>query len=107
MAETFTHADQTQLVTQVYDLTLEIETAAQLSDWQRAARLARERSPMLHAISATQAPQSLALIRRIQTLDAVRLAKARVTQEELAAEYRTAIAAVGAARQYQQVGRLF
>jgi flagellar protein FliT len=106
MAETFMHADQTQLVTQVYELTLEIEAAAQLSDWQRAARLASERSPMLHAISATQALPSLALIRRIQTLDAVRLAEARAAQAELAAEYRTAIAAVGAARQYQQVSRL-
>jgi flagellar protein FliT len=107
MAQTFTHADQTQLVTQVYELTLEIDTAAQLSDWQRAARLASERSPMLHAISATESPPSLALIRRIQALDAVRLAEARVAREELDAEYRAAVAAVGAARQYQQVARLY
>jgi flagellar protein FliT len=107
MAESHAHADQTQLVTQVYELTLEIETAVRLSDWQRAARLALERSPMVRAISAVQSPPALTLIRNIQALDAARLDTVRGARAELAQAYQQAQTSVGAARQYQRVARLF
>ncbi|WP_027793039.1 hypothetical protein [Paraburkholderia acidipaludis] len=107
MAESHAHADQTQLVNQVYELTLEIETAVQLSDWQRAARLALERSPMVHAITAVQSPAALALIRAIQAFDAARVETARAAREALARSYQQAWTSVGAAQQYQRVARFF
>lgn len=98
---------QTQLVAQVYELTIEIETAVKLSDWQRAARLARERSPMVRAITASQSPSALEMIRHIRTSNAARLVDARTAQAELAAKYRGAAASIGAARQYQRIYRHF
>ncbi len=107
MAESHAHHDQTQLVNQVYELTLEIETAVQLADWQSAARLALERSPMVRAITAVQSPAALALIRNIQALDAARVTTVRAARETLARAYQQAQSSVGAARQYQRVARLF
>jgi len=107
MPEPQTHADQARLIDEVYALTLEIDTAVKLSDWQRAVRLARERSPMVHAISPVQSASALALIRSIQTLDAARLATLRAARVQLSAEYQQAKASVGAARQYQKMARLF
>lgn len=107
MAEPQTHADQARLINEVHALTLEIDTAVKLSDWQRAARLAGERSPMVRAISPVQSAAALALIRDIQTLDAARLAMLRAAHVQLSAEYRQAKASVGAARQYQKMARLF
>jgi flagellar protein FliT len=107
MAESHAHADQTRLVNEVYELTLEIETAVQLSDWQRAARLSLERSPMVRAITAVQSPPALALIRSIQALDAARLETLRTARETLARAFQQAQSSVGAARQYQRVARFF
>lgn len=97
------HPDQAQLVERVFALTLEIDEAALLFDWQRAARLTGERSPLLRAITTPQEPAALALIRRIQSMDTARLEQARIAQAELAAEYRGAMANANAARQYQRI----
>lgn len=99
------HMSQSQLVERVYAMTLEIEEAAQLSDWQRAARITDERSPLLHRIAAPQNPAALELIRRIVALDSARLETARAAQAELAQEYHAAIANTNAARQYQTMAR--
>jgi flagellar protein FliT len=96
---------QSQLVERVYAMTLEIEHAAQLSDWRRAASLSDERSPLLHSITALQEPASLELIARIRALDAARIDAARVAQTELTQEYQAAVANMKAARQYQTMAR--
>jgi flagellar protein FliT len=106
MNEARQRMDQQQLVESVLALTLEIDEAAELSDWQRAAQLTNERSPLLHSISAPQDPSALALIRQIQLLDAARLQSASIAQTELSAEYHTAVGNIKAARQYQRVARL-
>jgi flagellar protein FliT len=98
--------NQQQLVESVFALTLEIDEAAELSDWQRAAQLTNDRSPLLHAITAPQDPSALELIRKIQVLDAARLNTATIAQTELSAEYHTAVGNIKAARQYQRVARL-
>jgi flagellar protein FliT len=107
MAQSHAHADQTRLVNEVYELTLEIETAVKLSDWQRAARLALERSPMVRAITAVQSAPALALIRNIQALDTARLDTVRAARDALTREHKQARASVDAARQYQRVARFF
>jgi flagellar protein FliT len=97
--------NQTQLVEQVYELTKAIEQAARLADWQRAAEIAEERSPLLMSITAKQEPAALELIRRIQTVDHTTLADARQSRDELETEYRAAMERTKAASQYHRVAR--
>ncbi|EEA03759.1 conserved hypothetical protein [Burkholderia sp. H160] len=99
-------AQQTELVEQVLGMTQEIAFAASLFDWQRAACLAQERSPLLMSIHSEQTPEALHVIRRIQALDATLLENARESRDELEAEYQTAINSNKAVRQYHQIAQL-
>jgi flagellar protein FliT len=106
MTEELTEMNQTQLVQRIYELTLEIDHAVSLADWQEAARLAAVRSPLLMSISAQQEPAALALIRRIQAIDNARMEEMRVTRNELEAEYAVAMERTRAASQYHRVALL-
>lgn len=94
---------QTQLVQQVYELTMDIEHAVSLADWRRAAAIADQRSPLLMSITAQQEPAALAMIRRIQTADQATLAGARQSQIELEAEYRAAMNRTQSVSQYHRI----
>jgi hypothetical protein len=95
--------DQTRLVEQVLALTEEIDRAARVADWQRAALLSGQRSPLLMSFAPEQSPEALALIRRIQAMDDVTLREVRTAQAELANEYRTAMDRTQAASSYNSV----
>ncbi|MBC8745379.1 flagellar protein FliT [Paraburkholderia sp. WC7.3g] len=99
-------AQQTELVEQVLGLTQQIAFAASLYDWQKAAGLAQQRSPLLMSIQAEQTPATLHVIRRIQALDAALLESAQESRDELEAEYRTATSSSKAVRQYHQIAQL-
>lgn len=94
---------QTQLVEQVFELTRAIAEAGQIADWQRAARLAEERSPLVHSIQPQQDPAALALIRRIQAMDSTLMNEARTSEAELTEQFQTAIRRTNAAQQYNRV----
>ncbi|MFM0740381.1 flagellar protein FliT [Paraburkholderia xenovorans] len=98
--------NQTELVERLLAITREIEQAASLADWQEAARLTEERSPLLMTLSADQEPAALEMIRRIQAIDAALLADAEVTQNELHIEFEAAIGRTKAASEYQRMARL-
>lgn len=98
--------DQTSLVQRVLTMTEAIQHAAQLADWETAARLTTEREPLVHAISAQQTPQALAMVRRIQAIDAAVAQDAETTQTELGREYRAAMDRLRAANAYQLATRL-
>jgi hypothetical protein len=103
MTEAHTAMDQARLVEQVLALTEEIDHAARIADWQLAARLAEQRSPLLMAVGPHQSSEALALIRRIQAMDDVTLREAATAQAELATEYRTAMERTNAAHSYNSV----
>jgi flagellar protein FliT len=103
MTEAHTAMEQTRLVEQVLALTEEIDHAARIADWQRAAYLAEQRSPLLMSVGAEQSPEALALIRRIQAMDSVTLREAATAQVELASEYRTAMERTNAASSYNSM----
>jgi flagellar protein FliT len=103
MTEAQPNMDQTQLVEQVLELTEEIGHAVSIADWQRAARLSEQRSPLLMSIGPEQTPDALALIRRIQAMDDITLDEARTSQTGLETEYRAAMERTDAARQYNNV----
>jgi flagellar protein FliT len=94
---------QKELVERVFELTQAIADASQIADWQRAARLAEERSPLVHSLEAEQDPAAMALIRRIQTMDDTLLNEARTTQTELSDEFNAAMRRTNAAQQYNRV----
>ena len=94
--------DQAQLLERVLALTLEIEAATRIADWQRAAQISDERSPLVRSISAQQSPAGLAVVRRIQSMDLATFQNAQVASTELAAEFQAATQNVQAARQYQR-----
>jgi flagellar protein FliT len=98
--------DQTRLIEQLLEITQDIEAAASLADWQRAAELDATRTPLMRTLDARQSPHALALIRQIQAIDAAVLANARQSRGELQTEYQAAMKRVAAARQYQQAARL-
>jgi hypothetical protein len=98
--------DQTQLVERVFELTQSIAEAGQIADWQRAARLAEERSPLVHSIQRHQDPVALTLIRRIQAMDSTLMNEARTTQAELIEEFQVAMRRTSAAQQYNRVALL-
>lgn len=98
--------DQTRLVERVFELTQSIAEAGQIADWQRAARLAEERSPLVHSIQQHQDPAALTLIRRIQAMDSTLMNEARTTQAELTEEFQVAIRRTRAAQQYNRVALL-
>lgn len=98
--------NQTELVKRVFELTRAIEHAASLADWQRAAELVEERSPLLMSIAAEQEPAELEMIRYIQSVDNATLADAQRSQSELETEYRAAMDRTRAAGQYHRVALL-
>jgi len=97
--------NQTELVQRVLSITQEIEQAASLADWAEAARLTETRSPLLMSLTADQEPATLEMIRQIQAIDAVLLAEAEVTQNELHIEFEAAIGRTRAAGEYQRMAR--
>jgi flagellar protein FliT len=97
---------QTQLVRRVFELTEAINQAGQIADWQLAARLAEERSPLVHSIKAQQDAGSLGLIRRIQAMDSTLMEDAQVVQAGLTKEFHAAMGRATAAQQYNRVAML-
>jgi flagellar protein FliT len=98
--------DQVRLVERVFELTQAMKDAASIADWQYAARLGDERSPLLRSIRANQRPESLELIQRIQAIGETITQEAAIAQSELAAEYRGAMERIGTVRAYHSVALL-
>jgi flagellar protein FliT len=98
--------DQVQLVERVFALTQEMEQAANIADWQRAAQLGEERSPLLQSIRANQQPRSLELVRRIQMIGDAIQRKAALAQSELVAGYRGAMDRTRAVKAYHRTALL-
>jgi flagellar protein FliT len=98
--------DQTTLVQQVLELTEAIDHAVQLADWPTAARLSRERLPLLTSIRVEQTPAGLAMVRRIQALNERLLQRTRAWNAELRHEFNQARGQAGAAQAYLAGARL-
>jgi flagellar protein FliT len=94
--------NQAQLVECVLALTEAIDEASRIADWERAAQLAEQRSPLLRSFSPKQDAAALQMIRRIQAMDAALLENARTASSELTAEYQAAMTKLNAASQYQR-----
>jgi flagellar protein FliT len=97
--------EQNSLIDRLLELTLAIQHAAAMADWQEAARLTEERTPLFMGLTPQQAATAMEVINRIQAIDAAIAADANTTQAELQIEYGAAMKKVQAASKYQQVAR--
>jgi flagellar protein FliT len=89
----------------IWALTKAIEQAAAVGEWEQAAALVGERSPLLMSLSVQQATAELPRITELRAIDARIAENAQTAQQTLGAEYRAAMQATRHASQYQRVAQ--
>jgi len=92
-------------IERIWQLTKAIEHAAAVGEWEDAARLANERSPLLMALRAPQTPAVLAMLKQIHAIDAQVAQSAQSAQNTLSAEYNGAMQASRNEGLYQKVAQ--
>jgi flagellar protein FliT len=97
--------EQNSLIDRLLGLTLEIQHAAVMADWQEAARLTEERTPLFMQLTPEQDAMAMAVINRIRAIDAAIAADAKTTQTELQIEFGSAMNKIKATSKYHQVAR--
>ncbi|MGA7814981.1 flagellar protein FliT [Caballeronia sp.] len=97
--------DQNTLIEQLLAMTLDIEHAAAMANWQEAARLTEVRSPLFAHLTKEQDAVSMKKIDRIRAIDAAVAANAKTTQVELQVEYNDAMRKAQGASKYLQGAR--
>jgi len=97
--------EQTSLIDRLLELTLAIQHATTMADWQEAARLTEERTPLFMELTPEQDATAMEVINRIQAIDSAIAADAKTTQSELQVEYSSAMKKVQAASKYHQAAK--
>lgn len=97
--------DQNSLIEQLLAMTLDIEHAATMANWQEAARVTEERSPLFAHLTKEQDAVSMQKINRIRAIDAAVAANAKTTQVELQVEYNDMMRKAQSASKYLQGAR--
>jgi flagellar protein FliT len=97
--------EQNSLIDRLLELTLAIQHAAAMADWQEAARLTEERTPLFMQLTPEQDDTAMEVINRIQAIDAAIAADAKTTQAELQSEYNSAMNKIQAANKYHQAAK--
>ncbi|RKP45610.1 flagellar protein FliT [Trinickia fusca] len=83
-----------------HELTRTLVVAMEAGDWQFAADLADERSPLLMSLGPDQTDEGLAMIREIQSMNDTIESKAREACDAISTSYSEAQRRVAAAGQY-------
>ncbi|SDD24246.1 flagellar protein FliT [Paraburkholderia lycopersici] len=92
-------------IERIWQITKDLELAVAVGDWQRAAQLADERSPLLTAITAPQPPQVMARLQAIREIDNRIVEAAQASRQALTGEYQANMRASRNAGQYLSVAR--
>ncbi|HKU01138.1 MAG TPA: flagellar protein FliT [Paraburkholderia sp.] len=92
-------------IERIWQITKAIEQAAAVGEWERAAQLASERSPLLMSLPAPHTPAALDVLKQVHAIDSQIAQAARDASDELSAEYRAAMQATRNANQYQRVAQ--
>ncbi|MEM5400572.1 flagellar protein FliT [Paraburkholderia unamae] len=92
-------------IDRIWQITKDIEQAAAVGEWEKAAELANERSPLLMSLSAKQTGAALDVLKQIHAIDTRVAAAAQSAQNTLGAEYRSAMQATRNVNQYQRVAQ--
>jgi hypothetical protein len=94
-----------QPIDRIWQITKSIEQAAAVGDWEQAAALANERSPLLMSLSTQQTGAAFEVLKQVHAIDMQITAAAQSAQSALSAEYRTAMQATRNVNQYQRVAQ--
>ena len=97
--------EQNSLIDRLLELTLAIQHAAAMADWQEAARLTEERTPLFMELTPEQDATAMEVINRIQAIDSAIAADAKTTQSELQVEYSSAMKKIQATSKYHQAAK--
>jgi len=89
----------------IWEITKCIEQAAAVGEWEKAAELANERSPLLISLSAQQTGAALDVLKQVHSINMRITEAAQSAQAALSAEYRTAMQATRNVNQYQRVAQ--
>ncbi|KXU89679.1 hypothetical protein CI15_05655 [Paraburkholderia monticola] len=89
----------------IWRMTKDIELAAAVGDWQRAAQLADERTPLLTALGVKPPHEVMAQLRAIHEIDNRIVEAARDAQQELGAEYQASMQKSRNAGRYLSMAR--
>ena len=92
-------------IDRIWQITKSIEQAAAVGEWEKAAELANERSPLLMSLSAQQTAAALNVLRQVHAIDSQVAEAAQSAQNALSAEYRTAMQATRNVNLYQRVAQ--
>ena len=92
-------------IDRIWQITKDIEQAAAVGEWEKAAVLANERSPLLMSLSAKQTGAALEVLKQVHAIDTRIAAEAESAQSTLSAEYRSAMQATRNVNQYQRVAQ--
>ncbi|MFX1716206.1 flagellar protein FliT [Paraburkholderia sp. A1RO-5L] len=93
-------------IERIWQLTKAMEQAAAVGEWERAAQLVSERSPLIMSLSAPQSPAVLDVLDRVRVIDSQIDAAAKSAQSDLSAEYSAAMQATRQAGVYECVAHL-
>jgi hypothetical protein len=92
-------------IERIWRMTKDLELAAAVGDWARAARLADERTPLLTALGAQPPHEVMARLRSIYEIDSRIVEAARDAHQELGAEYQANMQASRNAARYLSMAR--
>ena len=90
-------------IDRIWQMTKAIEQAAAIGEWEKAAELVSERSPLLMSLSAQEAGNALDVLKQVHAIDMRVTEAAQSAQTALSAEYRTAMQATRNVNQYQRI----
>lgn len=92
-------------IERIWQFTKAIEQAAAVGEWERAAVLVDERSPLLMSVGAQQPPAVVAQLREIMAIDARIAQAAQAAQRTLGVEYQASMRATRNVSQYQRIAQ--
>jgi flagellar protein FliT len=92
-------------IDRIWQITKSIEQAAAVGEWEKAAELANERSPLLMSLSAQQTGAALDVLKQVHAINLRVTDEAQSAQNALSAEYRAAMQATRNVNQYQRVAQ--
>lgn len=92
-------------IERIWQITKDIEQAAAVGEWEKAAELANERSPLLMSLSEKQTGTALDVLKQVHAIDTRVAAVAQSAQTALSAEFRMAMQATRNVNQYQRVAQ--
>lgn len=90
-------------IDRIWQITKAIEQAVAVGEWQEAARLANERSPLVMSLGAQQSPDAIARLKQVHAIDARIAQAAQEAQQSLGNEYRTNMQATRNVSEYQRM----